>query len=102
MDRFAALVVTVLVFSVYVSSNQAAGHRQSRARHRGHGNSDAARCYDIMTSTLVNTNVEIINQLLRLLLPGLQGTQSARMIRTILCPRPRHLSGSIFCIHGKV
>ena len=83
MDRFAALVVTVLVFSVYVSSNQAAGHRQSRARHRGHGNSDAARCYDIMTSTLVNTNVEIINQLLRLLLPGLQGTQSGRMIRTI-------------------
>ena len=66
---------------VYISSNQAAGHGQSRIRHRGHGDSDAARCYD--DSTLVNTSVETINQLLRLLLPGLQGTQSGRMIRTI-------------------
>ena len=75
-------IETVPVFSVYISSNQAAGHGQSRARHRGHGDSDAAQCYDD-SSTLVNTSVEIINQLLRLLLPGLQGTQSARMIRTI-------------------
>ena len=74
-------IVTVPVFSVYISSNQAAGHGQSRARHGGHGDSDAARCYD--DSTLVNTSVETINQLLRLLLPGLQGTQSGRMIRTV-------------------
>ena len=83
---YTVYLVTVPVFSVYVyiSSNQAAGHGQSRAWHRGHGDSDAARCYDdTSTSTLVNTSVEIINQLLRLLLPALQGTQSARKIRTI-------------------